>query len=61
MPFDPATLSPGQRRNLDALLSALGTVEPSPEEYATLQWLAGFETASVANVAALLLRAAWRG
>ena len=57
MPFDPLTLPPGQRRNLDLLLSALGTVEPSQEEYRTLEWLAGFEAASVANVAALLRRA----
>lgn len=57
MPYDPATMPPGQRRNLDLLLSALGAVEPSPEEYRTLEWLAGFEDASVANVAALLRRA----
>jgi hypothetical protein len=57
MPFDPATLPRSQRRNFDLLLTALGTVEPSPEEYRTLEWLAGFEDASVANVAALLRRA----
>lgn len=57
MLFDPATMPTGQRRNLELLLTALGTVEPSPEEYRTLEWLAGFEDASVANVAALLRRA----
>jgi hypothetical protein len=54
MPFDPATMPTGQRRNLELLLTALGTVEPSPEEYRSLEWLARFEDASVANVAALL-------
>ncbi len=57
MLFDPAALPSVQRRNLELQISALGTVEPSPEEYRTLEWLAGFEDASVANVAALLRRA----
>jgi hypothetical protein len=57
MPFDPATLPPVQRRNLDLLLSALGTVEPSPEEYRTLEWLAGFDANMVASIAALIARA----
>ncbi|HEY3690799.1 MAG TPA: hypothetical protein VGL46_10905 [Pseudonocardiaceae bacterium] len=57
MPFDPATMPTGQRRNLELLLTALGTVEPSPEEYRSLEWLARFEDASVANVAALLRQA----
>lgn len=57
MPYDPATLPPLQRRNLDLLLSALGTVEPSPEEYRTLEWLAGCEVSTVDSVAALITRA----
>jgi hypothetical protein len=57
MPFDPATMPTGQRRNLELLLTALGTVEPSPEEYRSLEWLARFEDDSVANVAALLRQA----
>lgn len=61
MPHDPLTLPPDQRRDLELLTDALGTVEPSPEEHAALACLAQCDASIVADVAALFRRVRTRG
>jgi hypothetical protein len=52
----PTSLPPGQAARLAVLLDALGDVAITSAELASLTWLAGFETSTVKNIAALFAR-----
>lgn len=60
---DTPTPQPGvrfgatQRRQLGMLLTALAGVHLSPAERASLEWLAGWDTSTVRNIAAVIARA----
>lgn len=51
------SLPPGQAVQLAVLLDALDGVALSSAEQASLAWLAGFETSTVENLAAVITRA----
>ena len=51
-----SALPPGQASKLAMLLDALGGVVISDAERAPLAWLAGFEKATVENIAAVIDR-----
>jgi hypothetical protein len=53
----PPAVSRQQATQLVKLLDALGGVPISDAEQASLEWLAGFEAQTVANIAAVLRRA----
>lgn len=54
-------LSPGQANKLAVLLDSLDGVTLSAGERASLNWLSGFETSTVENIAAVITRARQAG
>jgi len=53
----PAPVSKAQAEQLAILLDAVGYVRITDAEQASLEWLSGFEAATVENIAAVIRRA----
>jgi hypothetical protein len=53
----PAPVSKAQAAKLATLLDAVGYVRITDAEQASLEWLSGFEAATVQNIAAVIRRA----
>ena len=53
----PAPVSKAQAAKLATLLDAVGYVRITDAEQASLEWLSGFEAATVENIAAVIRRA----
>ncbi|MBA2695071.1 MAG: hypothetical protein H0U62_04325 [Actinobacteria bacterium] len=53
----PAPVSKAQAEQLAILLDAVGHVRITDAEQASLEWLSGFEVATVKNIAAVIRRA----
>ena len=53
----PAPVSKAQAEQLAILLDAVGWIRITDAEQASLEWLSGFEVATVKNIAAVIRRA----
>jgi len=53
----PAPVSKAQALQLAILLDAVGWIRITDAEQASLEWLSGFEAATVQNIAAVIRRA----
>jgi RecB family endonuclease NucS len=53
----PAPVSKKQAEKLAILLDAVGWIRITDAEQASLEWLSGFEAATVENIAAVIRRA----
>jgi len=53
----PAPVSKAQAEQLAILLDAVGWIRITDAEQASLEWLSGFEAATVQNIAAVIRRA----
>lgn len=53
----PAPVSKAQAEQLAILLDAVGWIRITDAEQASLEWLSGFEAATVENIAAVIRRA----
>jgi len=56
-PRHPAPVSKKQAEQLAILLDAVGWIRITDAEQASLEWLSGFEAATVENIAAVIRRA----